>query len=387
MKLFFLSNYYTHHQKPTCEEWHKLTENSFTFVGTESFSDERKQMGWGEDAADFVREYTESLQPAIDAADAVILGSAPRSLVKTRLEANKTVFQYSERIFKKGYNHLKWLPRVYRFYKNYGRYKSLYLMAASGFTAADFAKHFTFIGKSYNWGYFPKTKRYDIQTLLEKKDTHRILWCGRMIDWKHPEMAISLAERLQKEKIPFQLDMIGNGEMDAVLQNAVEEKGLRDCVRFLGSMTPEKVREEMEKAGVYIFTSDFNEGWGAVLNEAMNSGCAVVASHAIGAVPFLLKHGENGLVYQNQSDDDLYGKVKALLTQPEKQKDLGESAYRAITELWNAELAAKRFLAMTEKIEKNGKCDLFDDGPCSRAPIIKNNWFKEADYDISWLKD
>lgn len=51
-------------------------------------------------------------------------------------------------------------------------------------------------------------------------------------------------------------------------------------------MKASEVRSYMEKADIYLFTSDFNEGWGAVLNESMNSGCAVVASHAIGSVPF-----------------------------------------------------------------------------------------------------
>ena len=36
------------------------------------------------------------------------------------------------------------------------------------------------------------------------------------------------------------------------------------------------------------------EGWGAVVNEAMNSGCAVVADHMIGAAPWLIRQGENG---------------------------------------------------------------------------------------------
>jgi hypothetical protein len=37
-------------------------------------------------------------------------------------------------------------------------------------------------------------------------------------------------------------------------------------------MPPEEVRVHMEQSNIYLFTSDFGEGWGAVLNEAMNSG-------------------------------------------------------------------------------------------------------------------
>ena len=145
---------------------------------------------------------------------------------------------------------------------------------------------------------------------------------------------------------------------------------------MIDSLTPAQVREHMEKAQIFLFTSDFNEGWGAVLNESMNSGCAVVASHAIGSVPFLLKHGENGLVFQNGNSDDLYRKVKALLDNPEKRERISEMAYITITELWNAEVAADRFIKLSEEIGKHGYCDLFEDGPCSRAEVIKNNWFE-----------
>jgi glycosyltransferase involved in cell wall biosynthesis len=76
-------------------------------------------------------------------------------------------------------------------------------------------------------------------------------------------------------------------------------------------MAPEAVRDHMEAADIFLFTSDFNEGWGAVLNESMNSACAVVASHAIGSVPFLLKDGENGFI---QTLLEMYAETVNVLT-------------------------------------------------------------------------
>ena len=48
----------------------------------------------------------------------------------------------------------------------------------------------------------------------------------------------------------------------------------------------------MEKSHIHLFTSNHLEGWGAVVNEAMNSGCAVVANREAGAVPYLIEHGK-----------------------------------------------------------------------------------------------
>ena len=66
-------------------------------------------------------------------------------------------------------------------------------------------------------------------------------------------------------------------------------------------MSPEKVRSVMEKSHIFVFTSSHLEGWGAVVNEAMNSGCAVVANVQAGAVPYLIEQGVNGIAYPRGS--------------------------------------------------------------------------------------
>lgn len=377
MRILFLSNYYTHHQQPLCQTLDVLSHHQFTFLATEAFAEDRKRLGWDiQQNVPFVQDYDKSWDEVILEADVVLLGSAPHSLVKKRLEAGKLVFLYAERVYKNGYQPWKWLPRLYRFWARYGRYHSMYLLSASGYTAADYGIHGAFLGKAYRWGYFPQTKQYDMAALMGSKDPAKILWCGRFLDWKHPEAAIAVAARLKAEGYVFKMDIIGMGQMEQQLQQQISRENLSDCVHLLGSMPAEEVRTHMEAAGVYLFTSDFHEGWGAVLNEAMNSGCSVVASHAIGAVPFLLEHGENGLIYPSGDLDRLYEHVRFLLDHPRQQRKLGENAYMAITQLWNADIAAQRLISLAQVLQSKGSLDLFEKGPCSKAPIIWNHWFK-----------
>ena len=77
-------------------------------------------------------------------------------------------------------------------------------------------------------------------------------------------------------------------------------------------------------------------------NEAMNSGCALVADHMIGAVPYLVRHGENGLVYGDGRKEQLFGAAERLVRDRALCRELGEAAYRTIVEVWNAESAAGR---------------------------------------------
>ena len=123
----------------------------------------------------------------------------------------------------------------------------------------------------------------------------------------------------------------------------------------------------MEKSEIFLFTSDRHEGWGAVLNESMNSGCAVVASHAIGSVPFLVNDGENGFIYKDGDIDNLYKKVKLLLDDSCRRREMSKKAYFTIADEWNAENAATRFIYLLQDIKENGNSSRFSHGPCSKS--------------------
>ena len=113
----------------------------------------------------------------------------------------------------------------------------------------------------------------------------------------------------------------------------------------------------------------------------MNSGCAVVASHAIGSVPYLIEDGKNGLIYKNGDLDDLYNKVKYLLDNAEKSEEIGKNAYETLKTTWNGEVAAERFVNFATKLLNGENIEnLFKNGPCNKAEILKNSWYKKNEY-------
>lgn len=366
--IVFLSNYYNHHQAPFSEAMYRFTDGNYRFIATGEISEERLKLGYEKNTASFVMQYSDSpteCQKYIDEADAVIYGSAPYTLLKKRLKSKKLTFAYSERIYKRGCGSAWKMPlRAIKYYFSYERYSSLYLLCASAYTAVDYAKTRTFLGRTYRWAYFPEVKKFEnIDIQIDKKTDASILWVGRMIDWKHPELPIHVARKLKEEGYSFTLNLIGNGNMDTAIRQMVVEYRLSDCVHVLGGMKPSQVREYMEKSQIFLFTSDQNEGWGAVLNESMNSGCAVVANRAIGSVPYLLNNGKNGLIYD--TEDQLYESVKSLLDNICWQKELGKAAYQTMIDVWNADVAAERLLMFIRSINTNGKIPFFADGPCS----------------------
>ena len=314
----------------------------------------------------------------LNRAETVIAGSAPESILRQRIKAGKLLFRYAERPLKHGPELLKYLPRLLKWNYRNPPGKPIYLLCASAYTAGDYRKFGLFKNRRYKWGYFPETRQYpNSDDLFIKKSKTTLLWCGRFLAWKHPDDALTVARRLKEAGVSFTLKMIGTGELENCLRQTIQAEGLQNCVELTGPMPPGQVRDYMEKAGIFLFTSDRQEGWGAVLNEAMNSGCAVVASDTIGSVPYLVKDRENGLVYHSGSVDELLEKVIWLLDRPEQQRRLGENACRTITELWNAQVAAERFIQLAQAIlDGDPSPELFQEGPCSRAEVIREDWYR-----------
>lgn len=384
MKLTFVSNALTPHQIPFCEACINILGDGFSFVSVAEVTDERKTIGWGAEAKDYeIRSYEssearEKAITSINEADVLILGSASEDIIKSRLKAKKLTFKYSERQYKKPLNIKTYPHALAGAWLHFGRYQSapFYLLCASAYASADFMKFGNFKNRAFKWGYFPATYEYDIDVLMAKKESRTITWAARMIDWKHPELAVEMARRLKADGIDFTLNVIGFGVMENEIRESVARLGLADCVKLLGSMKPEEVREYMEKSAVFLMTSDRQEGWGAVLNEAQNSACAVLANSAAGSAPYLIKNGENGFIYNEKDIDDMYAKLKLLLLDTEKREAMGRAAYQNIHGHWNAENAAKRFVTLAEHLLSGGDgLSLFDDGICSPAEHYRDGWY------------
>lgn len=356
ISLTITSNFINHYSLALALELKKHFSD-FHFVVKEKLPEDRKRLGFDNlDNYDFiVKEYEQQdkVQELFDNSDVVITDYTYNKYVSNRLKQNKIMFVDSERLFKDD-NFIKTVLRYGFYFNNYRKYKNANLLCISAYAASDYNNVGLFKDRTYQWGYFSKAIEYNIDNLLENKKKNSIIWAGRLIDWKHPDKAIKIAKRLKDNGYDFELNIIGNGNQESLLKDMIKHQNLEDCAHLLGSMSPDKVREYMEKSQIYLFTSDRGEGWGVVLNEAMNSGCACVASYSAGSTPFLIKDGTNGLIYKNDNTDELYEKTKQLLDNNKLMNSIARNAYKTIIEEYNPENAAKKFNKFVETMMNNG---------------------------------
>ncbi len=382
MKFTFVSNYINHHQIPVSSILYEKLGGDYHFIQTQRMEQERKEMGWAveENSLPYLKcwyQEPEICRALVADSDVVVFGGVDEeSYIAERLQSGRPVIRYSERLYREG----QWKaisPRgLIKKYKDHTRYrgKDVYLLCSGAYVASDFHIVRSYPDKMFQWGYFTELKTYDIETLLAEKPgagdgPAELLFAGRFLPLKHPEYALLLAKELKKEGLSFHLTMAGGGEMEKDLQRSAAESGLEDSVTFTGYQSPETVRGYMERADVFLMTSNYLEGWGAVLNEAMNSGCAVIADSAVGAVPFLLRHEKNGMVYRDGDREEFLKYGVQLVREAHLRRHLGRNAYDTIVSLWNPAYAAESLLAFAEGLLQ-GQIVVNQEGPLSRAPVI-----------------
>ena len=387
MRITFVSNYINHHQIPFCRAMiSNLSEgDKFTFIQTQEMEDDRKKMGWDKEIPDFVRlsytseEEKKACRELIFESEVVIFGGCEdESYIAPRLEALREgsaddkkylTFRYSERVYKEGQWKFVTPKGLRKKYLDHTRYNSLpvYLLCSGGYVASDFSLFGAYKEKKYKWGYFPEVRSYDIDSLLEAKGYGHvnILWSGRMLDWKHPELAIETALYLRDKGHEYQMEIIGTGSLESYIKEIIQKKDLVDKVKVLGSLPQESVREHMEKANIFLFTSDQNEGWGAVVNEAMNSACAVIGCEEAGCVPYMIDN-TTGFIYKSGEKYVLFEECEKMVSDQEYTFNKGIAAYHRIQNEWNGRVAAQRLVELIEAIGNNRPISLLT-GPCSPA--------------------
>ena len=374
MLIVFASNFLNHHQLPLSIAFLNTPNIEYKFLAFEKIPDTRVQMGYEDmnSKYDFVikvyeskNNYNEAIE-LIKKADIFINGYTDK-LTKIRLKAKKRVYRFSERYYKvynkKGFKYsnfyffLSSLKHVLP-YKN----KEVVYLAASSYLKNDLNKFYKINNPVLKWGYFPKHIEIAKDNIKgsNRDNIIRLIFVGRLLKWKHPEMAIYALNALPYEyRVNTKLTIVGNGELSDKLNNLVEKLQLTENVSFISSLSANDVRKKMIESDISFFTSDLSEGWGAVLNEEMDSKCACIASIEAGSTNFLIQNGFNGIICSCCNQNEVNNILLKLIEDKKLRTALQNNAYLTIKNDFNGEIAAKRLI-------EYDKGSIFEEGICSK---------------------
>lgn len=360
MKISFFSNYLNAHQLPLALALDSMPGVEYACVSLTSGGGNVGRTNLDHDYPFVVRAYdgeaevAEAMRHAIED-DIVVFQhmDGHEECVRARAAVGKPFFRATERLLKRG-NWWRWMPpKIYRTWNWFTRYKksSMYVLCISGFAADDLERFGFPKQRCLKWAYFPQVdcKPVEARSPLLQRDV-ALGSAQRLIPWKRVDLQVRLAARLKEAGIAFHLDIAGDGPERAALEGLAKELGVDSEVAFLGNLSRGETAALMERNDIFLATSNRKEGWGCAVNEAMASGCALIASDAIGAVPFLVQDGENGVEFRSEDLNDLCEKAISLCEEPSEIERLSRNAVSTIDEVWNAHVAAERFVEYSRAI-------------------------------------
>lgn len=387
-KIVFITKSLCYHQIGIADKLYDFYGSDFAFIQMRApleFRVKNKQEG-------FERPYlltfsqdeenNNAIREVLNNASLIIWGEASLKVIKS-VPKNVIILKYSERIFKRGYyktNLFHYLLNVVNLnrLKHFLKKRNAYLLSAGNYSSSDYNKFGLFKNKSMRWGYFPilvrQEKNYSF-SLNEK--LIKVIWVNRLLKWKHPEYAIEAAKFLKTNNIPFELNIVGDGdlksgEMKPKMQKLIAKNGLSDCVHMLGKVEPQKVFELYNQSQIALFTSGPAEGWGAGLSEAMSCGCVSIASDKMGSTNYLVKDGQNGYIYKYRDKKSFKQVLSKAIADEIAMKNISQNAVNTISSLWNYEIASERLSKIINQLLNDGCIKNYpEDGPCSLIQGVK----------------
>ena len=157
----------------------------------------------------------------------------------------------------------------------------------------------------------------------EDSDILTIISVGSLIHRKGYDITLK-ALALVMEQIKFGFTCVGEGPERRLLEGIVERTGLRDRVRFIGEVPPDKVAAELIRADLFILSSR-SEGRPNVLVEAMACGLPVIGSN-INGVHELIEHGDNGFLFDSENAEQLAVLISKLASDRVLREKTGSTA-------------------------------------------------------------
>ena len=120
--------------------------------------------------------------------------------------------------------------------------------------------------------------REEIRKALRVENKFVVGHVGRMQPEKNHDFLIDVFAELKKSKPDAELILVGTGPLEDKVKSKVVEKGLSDCVHFLGNRKDmNRIYQAMD---VFVFPSLF-EGLGIVAIEAQAAGVPIVCSEGL----------------------------------------------------------------------------------------------------------
>ena len=179
--------------------------------------------------------------------------------------------------------------------------------------------------------------------------SRRLIYVGQLTVRKglQPFLAV-LSEWLRRHPAETcEFWIAGDGPLREQLEEFPSFPQLR--LRFLGSVTYEKLPDFYSQGGIFVFPTLADE-WGVVVNESMAAGLPILGSLHSQAVEELVQDGVNGWTFHPDCPEETYRALDRALTTSDAQLDEMRQSGRERIRPFSPEFGAACYLAAIEHV-------------------------------------
>jgi len=185
-------------------------------------------------------------------------------------------------------------------------------------------------------------------------DAPIILTVARLVPHKGQDIGIRALAMLARDFPELRYIMVGEGHDEQRLRQLARDLGVTERVGFVGAMRDDELPEAYATSTIYLGASrvdrDINvEGFGISFLEAGASGVPSIAGDS-GGVRSAVRDGETGIVVPPTDVDAIADTIRSLLVNPDRRKQMGQAARRAVETHYNWDRVARDTREFTNRV-------------------------------------
>ena len=154
---------------------------------------------------------------------------------------------------------------------------------------------------------------------------HRVVTAGRLLPQKNHQMLINAIIKVKKVIPDIILDIYGEGMLRDKLTAQISDADASAYITLRGSVND--LHRRISDAAVFVMTSEF-EGLSNALIEAMMMGLPCISTFYNG-IDEVIVNGQNGIVLQTNSEDELAESIIEILSNEDKSDHFSTEAIKS----------------------------------------------------------
>ncbi|AWM13032.1 hypothetical protein DI487_03575 [Flavobacterium sediminis] len=184
---------------------------------------------------------------------------------------------------------------------------------------------------------------------IVRKEPFEILFCGRLVNFKAPDLAVEIVNELVKKGHNIHLSIVGEGPLQKKLKDLIHNYGLEQNISLLGAISQEQIVAHLRKTAVFLLPGITEEetkraeNQGLVIQEAQAMQVPVVVSDA-GGMKYGLVDNVTGFVVKEKDIHSFVKKLETLIQNEPLRMEMGKKGRAFVAEHFDSKVLYHKLL-------------------------------------------